>query len=48
MNTETINVTEPSILDGLKGTRDALSVRRVFGDRTTIDDITIIPVATIA
>jgi len=48
MNTETIDITEHSILDDLKGTRDALSVRRVFGDPITIDGVTIIPVARVS
>lgn len=48
MNTETIDVTEHSVFDDLKGTRDALSVRRVFGDPTTIDGVTIIPVARVS
>ena len=45
---DTIDITEHSILDDLKGTRDALSVRRVFGDPTTIDGVTIIPVARVS
>ena len=48
MTTETIDITEQSILDDLKGTRDALTVRRVFGDPTTIDGVTIIPVARVS
>ncbi len=46
--TETIDITEHSILDGLKGTRDALSVHRVFGDPVTIGGLTIIPVARVS
>jgi uncharacterized spore protein YtfJ len=46
--TETIDITEHSILDELKGTRDAISVRRVFGDPTTVDGVTIIPVARVS
>lgn len=37
-----------AVLDDLRATRDALSVRRVVGDPSTIDGITIIPVARIA
>ncbi|MGF1598405.1 MAG: spore germination protein GerW family protein [Acidimicrobiales bacterium] len=46
--TTTTDHSELAILDDLRGTRDALSVRRVFGDPCTIDAITIIPVARIA
>jgi len=48
MTTNAIDITERNILDELKGTRDALSVRRVFGDPTTIDGVTIIPVARVS
>ena len=46
--TSTTDHTELPMLDDLRGIRDALSVRRVFGDPCTIDGITIIPVARIA
>ncbi|MGD9750929.1 MAG: spore germination protein GerW family protein [Acidimicrobiia bacterium] len=46
--TTTTDHSELAIVDDLRGTRDALSVRRVFGDPCTIDGITIIPVARIA
>ena len=36
------------LFDHLRGTRDALSVRRVFGDPYTVGDLTIIPVARVA
>lgn len=39
---------EIAVLDDIRGTRDALSVRRVFGDPLTADGVTIIPVARIA
>jgi hypothetical protein len=39
---------EATILDDIRGTRDALSVRRVFGDPCTVDGITVIPVARVA
>ena len=49
MTTETAtDLTELAVLDDLRGVRDTLSVRRVFGDPHTIDGITIIPVARIA
>ena len=45
MTTETLtDLTELAVLDDLRGVRDTLSVRRVFGDPHTIDGITIIPV----
>ncbi len=37
-----------TILDSIGGTRDALSVHRVFGDPHEIDGVTIIPVARIS
>lgn len=37
-----------SVLDNLKATRDALSVRRVFGDPYELEGVTIIPVARVA
>jgi hypothetical protein len=40
--------TELAVLDDLRGVRDTLSVRRVFGDPYTVDETTIIPVARIA
>ncbi len=39
---------EIAVLRDLKGTRDAISVRRVFGDPYTVDGVTIIPVARVA
>jgi len=42
------NRTEAStatVLDSIRGTRDALSVRRVFGEPYVLDGVTIIPVA---
>ncbi|MCB0998745.1 MAG: hypothetical protein KDB40_05555 [Acidimicrobiales bacterium] len=41
-------VDEQAVLDDIGGTRDALSVRRVFGDPYTVDGTTIIPVARVA
>jgi uncharacterized spore protein YtfJ len=37
-----------TILDNIRGTRDALSVRRVFGDPQEVDGATIIPVARVS
>lgn len=37
--------TKDSVFDNIKGTRDALSVKRVFGDAYRIDGVSIIPVA---
>jgi uncharacterized spore protein YtfJ len=34
-----------SVLDNIRGTRDALSVRRVFGDPYEVDGLMVIPVA---
>ena len=36
------------LVDSIKGTRDAISVRRVFGDAYELDGVTIIPVASVA
>ena len=44
----TTTASAATILDSIAGTRDALSVRRVFGDPYEIDGVTIIPVARIA
>ncbi len=40
--------TEIAILDDIRGTRDALSIHRIFGDPYTVDGVTIIPVARIS
>lgn len=48
MATNTIEETRDSVLDNIRGTRDALTVKRVFGDSYEVDDITIIPVARVA
>lgn len=45
MTTNDTDSPEMAVLDDLRETRDALSVRRVFGDPYTVDGITIIPVA---
>ncbi len=41
-------VTKDSVFDALEGTRDALSVKRVFGDPYELDGVTVIPVARVA
>lgn len=48
MTTEPSGTAAATILDSIGGTRDALSVRRVFGDPHEIDGVTIIPVARIS
>lgn len=37
-----------SVLESIRGTRDALTVRRVFGDPVEVDGVTVIPVARVA
>ena len=37
-----------SVLDTIKGSRDALSVKRVFGDSYEVDGLTLIPVARVS
>jgi len=37
-----------SVLDNIRGTHDAISVKRVFGDPVVLDGVTIIPVARVA
>jgi uncharacterized spore protein YtfJ len=46
--TSTTEHTEGAVFDDLRATRDALSVRRVFGDPYTVDGVTVVPVAHIA
>ncbi len=48
MTTDTMQSTETSLLDNIRGTRDAISVRRVFGDPYEVDGVTVIPVARVA
>ena len=43
--TETIAEPTSDVLDQIRGTRDAINVRRAFGDAYEIDGATIIPVA---
>ncbi len=48
MTTEPSGTTAATVLENIRATRDALSVRRVFGDPVETDGVTIIPVARIA
>lgn len=48
MTTQNIDLQESSIIDNLRGTRDAMSVSRVFGDPFTVDGVTIVPVARVS
>lgn len=48
MTAHTIDVSTSTVLDNLRGTRDALSVQRVFGDPYEVDGVTLIPVARVA
>ncbi|MDH3299414.1 MAG: spore germination protein GerW family protein [Acidimicrobiia bacterium] len=43
--TDLAEMTKDSVFENMKGTRDALSVKRVFGDAYQVDGVTIIPVA---
>ena len=45
---EALDQAETSVLDTVRATRDALSVRRVFGDPYVLDGVTVIPVARVA
>ncbi len=46
--TDLAEETKDSVFDNIKGTRDALSVKRAFGDAYEVDGVTIIPVARVA
>ncbi len=48
MTTDTTDQAEITILDNLRGTRDAMSVRRVFGEAYDLDGVTVIPVARVS
>jgi uncharacterized spore protein YtfJ len=48
MTTEPSGTAAATILDDIRGTRDTLSVRRVFGDPQELDGVTVIPVARIS
>ena len=45
---ETTSSESAAVLDEIRGTRDALSVRRVFGDPYEVDGAMVIPVARVA
>lgn len=45
MTTDTIEETQDSVFDNIRGTRHALTVKRVFGESYEVDGVTIIPVA---
>jgi uncharacterized spore protein YtfJ len=45
---ETTAESTTTVLDNIRGTHDALSVRRVFGDPVEAGGVTIIPVARVA
>jgi uncharacterized spore protein YtfJ len=45
MTTDSSRTSTAMVLDGIRGSRDALSVQRVFGDPHELDGVTIIPVA---
>lgn len=46
--TDAVTEAKNSIFDNIRGTRDALSVKRVFGDSYELEGVTIIPVARVA
>ncbi len=46
--TTTIGTPSGTILDSMRGTRDALTARRVFGDPCEVDGRTLIPVARVS
>ncbi len=48
MPADTKKLSENAVIENLRGTRDALSVSRAFGDAYTVGDVTIIPVARVA
>jgi uncharacterized spore protein YtfJ len=48
MTNEPNGTAAATIIDSIRGTRDALSVHRVFGDPHDIDGVTVIPVARIS
>mgnify|MGYP001824283276 CR=1 FL=1 len=48
MTTDAIEETQDSVFDNIRGTRDALTVKRVFGASYEVEGVTIIPVARVA
>ncbi len=45
MGNEKMQGAETTVMDNIRGVRDAMSVRRVYGQAYTVDGVTIIPVA---
>lgn len=48
MTGEGSSETESAVVDSLRGTREAMTVRGVFGDAYELDGVTIIPVARVS
>lgn len=48
MTTDVANESQQAVFDNIRGTRDALTVKRVFGESYEVDGVTIVPVARIA
>ena len=48
MSTETMDDAKKTVLENIRGVRDALSVKRSFGEAYELDGVTIIPVARVA
>ena len=48
MTDETRGEAESAVVDNLRGTRDAMTVKGVFGEAYELDGVTIIPVARVS
>ena len=48
MTNDSTAVQHAAVLENIRGTHDAISVRRVFGDAYEVDGVTVIPVAQVA
>jgi uncharacterized spore protein YtfJ len=48
IDTGSVDTGTTTILDTVRGTRDAMTARRVFGDPYEVDDVTVIPVARVS
>lgn len=48
MTNQATNESSAAVLENIRGTHDALSVGRVFGDAYEVDGVTLIPVAVVA
>ncbi len=46
--TDLAEATQDSVFENIRGTRDAISVKRVFGDSYEVEGVTVIPVARVA